>query len=69
MPTRAIDSVNPAELADRLEQIIYDYVYENFGEYEASEPSWDIPDLAGHVAEMLFTDNYQPIHEIQYNNL
>lgn len=54
------------KLAAKLEQIIYDYVYEQFGRSEAEEPSWYIPTLAEHIATALSLRAYKPIHEIVY---
>ncbi len=55
------------ELVTKIRDAIYDYVYENFGESEASNPSWYIPTLAEHVADKVLDDNYKPEH--QYYNV
>jgi hypothetical protein len=38
-------------MTDKIEQAIYDFVANNYGESEADEPSWDIASLAGVVAD------------------
>lgn len=39
----------------QLHHIIYSYVSENFGESEAQDPSWNIYDLADHIAKQFGT--------------
>lgn len=51
------------KLQTKIRDIIYDYVYENFGESEANDPSWYIPTLAEEIADRLLDgDNYTPQH-------
>lgn len=51
------------QLTTKIRDIIYDYIYEEFGESEASNPSWYIPTLAEEIADKLPDDNYTPKHE------
>jgi hypothetical protein len=53
-------------LAKKIEQIIFDYVYDSFGPSEAEDPSWYIPELAEYVANALSAQRYKPIHKIAY---
>ena len=39
-----------------LEWAIYDYVFNNFGESEANDPSWDIGALANHLEKEIKRD-------------
>lgn len=55
------------KLITKVRDAIYDYVYENFGESEASNPSWYIPAVAEYVADKLLDKNYKPEH--QYYNV
>lgn len=50
------------ELATKIRNIIYDYVYESFGTSEANNPSWYIPILAEEIANKLLDKNYKPAH-------
>lgn len=53
-------------LAKKIEQIIFDYVYDSFGPSEAEDPSWYIPELAEQVANALSAPRYVAKHEMQY---
>lgn len=55
-----------AELAGKIEQAVYDYVYDNFGRAEAEEPSWEIRGLSEYIAKALRDSGYSPKHEIEY---
>ena len=50
------------KLQTKIRDIIYDYVYECFGESEANDPSWYIPTLAEEIADKLLDKNYKPVH-------
>lgn len=51
------------ELQTKVRDIIYDYVYENFGISEANNPSWYIPSLAEEIADRLLDKTYTPKHQ------
>jgi len=53
---------NKDELTTKVRDIIYDYIYESFGESEANNPSWYIPTLAEEIADKLLDKNYKPVH-------
>lgn len=57
---------NKDELTTKVRDIIYDYIYESFGESEANNPSWYIPTLATVIVDKLLDKNYKPEH-IYYN--
>lgn len=42
-----------------IEQMIYDWVVENFGESEACNPSWNITELAKYIEDGLKSGNYK----------
>lgn len=50
------------ELTTKVRDVIYDYVYESFGESEANNPSWYIPTLATVIVDKLLDKNYKPVH-------
>ena len=50
------------KLQTKIRDIIYDYVYDNFDEGEANNPSWYIPTLAEEIANKLLDKNYKPVH-------
>lgn len=50
------------ELTTKVRDIIYDYIYESFGESEANNPSWYIPTLATVIVDKLLDKNYKPEH-------
>lgn len=50
------------ELQNNIRDIIYDYIYEEFGESEANNPSWYIPALAEEIADRLIEKDYEPKH-------
>lgn len=50
------------KLQTKIRDIIYDYVYDNFDEGEANDPSWYIPTLAEEIANKLLDKNYKPVH-------
>ena len=50
------------KLTTKIRDIIYDYIYEHFGESEANEPSWYIPTLAEEIADKINDKNYKPLH-------
>ena len=60
------ETAGGTELADRIEQAVYDYVYDNFGPSEAESPSWGIRGLAEYTANALRDSGYRPKHEIVY---
>ena len=49
----------------RIEQIIYNYVVDCYGESEAYSPSWDIPTLSEEVAK-LYESDWKPTIEPKY---
>ena len=51
------------KLQTKIRDIIYDYVYDNFDEGEANNPSWYIPTLAEEIANKLLDKNYKPKHQ------
>lgn len=53
---------NKDELTTKVRDVIYDYIYEAFGESEANDPSWYIPTLASVIADKLLDKNYKPEH-------
>ena len=53
---------NKDELTTKVRDIIYDYIYESFGESEANNPSWYIPTLATVIVDKLLDKNYKPVH-------
>lgn len=53
---------NKDELTTKVRDIIYDYIYELFGESEANNPSWYIPTLATVIVDKLLDKNYKPEH-------
>lgn len=53
---------NKDELTTKVRDIIYDYIYESFGESEANNPSWYIPSLSEEIANKLLDGNYKPVH-------
>ena len=53
---------NKDELTTKVRDIIYDYIYESFGESEANNPSWYIPTLATVIVDKLLDKNYKPEH-------
>ena len=53
---------NKDELTTKVRDIIYDYIYESFGESEANNPSWYIPTLAEEIADKLLDKNYKTVH-------
>lgn len=60
----------PGEVSE-TEAIIYDWVYDNFGESEAVDPSWNIHALAEYIDEVkesLASKNikYSKKHTIKY---
>ena len=50
------------KLQTKIRDIISDYVYDNFDEGEANNPSWYIPTLAEEIANKLLDKNYKPVH-------
>lgn len=50
------------ELTTKVRDVIYDYIYEAFGESEANNPSWYIPTLAAVIVDKLLDKNYKPEH-------
>lgn len=52
-----------------IEHAIYDWVYDNFGKQEASNPSWYTPNLAKYVAKALNDLKYRAKHKIKYDHL
>lgn len=42
--------------AKRIEEIIYNYVVDRYGESEAYRPSWDIPTLSEEIANLYESD-------------
>lgn len=54
------------ELQNKIRDIIYDYIYEEFGESEAKNPSWYIPALAEEITNRLSETDYVPKH-LYYN--
>ena len=50
----------------RIEEIIYNYVCENYDESEAYRPSWDIPSLSEEIANLYESDwkaSIEPAYE------
>ena len=50
------------KLQTKIRDVIYDYVYECFGESEANDPAWYIPTLAEEIADKLLDKNYKPVY-------
>lgn len=55
------------ELVTKIRDVIYDYIYDEFGQSEADNPSWYIPSLAERIVDKLLDENYKPEH--QYYNI
>ena len=53
---------NKDELTTKVRDIIYDYIYESFGESEANNPSWYIPTLAEYIVNNFLDKDYNPKH-------
>lgn len=67
MPSKTTnDKAAKRRLAKKVEQAIYDYVFDNFGKTEAECPSWHIPGLAKYVADALSTPRYVGKHPVKY---
>lgn len=62
----AKNTAGVTELAGKIEQAVYDYVYDNFRPSEAEDPSWEVRSLAEYVANALRDRGYRPKHEIVY---
>ena len=60
------DAAAKRRLVGKIEQIIYDYVFDNFGRTEAEDPSWYTPDLAKYVADALSATRYVGKHPVKY---
>lgn len=50
----------------QIEGIIYEWVFDHFGESEATNPSWNTKALAKYIAEKLEDPNYKPKYKINY---
>ena len=55
----------PVEVS-KTEAIIYDWVYENYGESEVELPSYDLTKLAKYINDNINTD-YKQQHAVAYN--
>lgn len=53
--------------APNIENVIYKWVSDNFGESEADDPSWNIMRLAQYLNEQLFPD--QELSDEAFNTL
>lgn len=51
-----------------IEQIIYDWVVENFGKSEAKCPSWNTEALAQHLTQTLNNPPYKKQNKIIYED-
>lgn len=60
------DKAAKRRLAKKVEQAIYDYVFDNFGRIEAEYPSWHTPGLAKYVANALSSPEYAGKHQVKY---
>ena len=55
------------ELSEKVRNIIYDYIYDTYGEFEAYDPSWYIPTLAEEIVDNIFDKKYKP--KYKYRNV
>ena len=53
-------------VVNKVEAVIYDFVYKHYGYSEASNPSWDIPQLANTINTALADENYKQEHTVLY---
>lgn len=58
-----IEMVNKIEMIVKIRDIIYNYIYEQFGSSEANDPSWYIPTLAEEIVDRLYDENWKPQYE------
>ena len=56
------------EIITKVRNIIYDYVYDKYGELEADYPSWYIPTLAEYIVDNVLDKNYIPEHTYYNSN-
>jgi hypothetical protein len=67
MPSKTTkDGAARRRLVKKIEQIIYDYVFDSFGRTEAEDPSWYTPDLAKYVADALSAPRYVGKYPVKY---
>lgn len=62
---KCLDLNVPTEVS-KTEAIIYDWVYENYGESEVQLPSYDLTKLAKYINDNINTD-YKQQHAVAYN--